>query len=561
MLCCRRYMRRRRAALDNERKWESSLASIASGTAVPVDEESQILQWSHVELLGRLHEGTVGKLFLAKLVSETDEAPRLVVRRVDSHLLTRITVEKLLADEAILMKLVHPHLLPHVSLVTDGSLTWGIIMPHERRTLAKLLARASMHEGTADSLREVALHLLADMAAAVAHLHANGVLHLGLRPANVLLDARMQVKLTDYGRQSLVAEHLLDKEIESLATAGVDARYLYYPPEVILQRSQRQRPTAASPAHNAVWCEAVDYWALGCIIARVLTLRPVCAGIEGASTLSPHDLALYLSSTGAGPADGMDDSPSGIVEVVEQCTTIEPHNRLEADEIVRKLYNLHARRFSSAARTSVVESIDRTTAQARHVATRTSHSMPTAHSLPAPSADDKDDHDGSNASSKASGGPSASGSPLGSPCRKEADTFEKGFSDEATDAGRARPARLPPRGGHHSLPSPARLPSSAPEENAGIAQPSARLALSRPGCVPQLQISTGAGKARPARLPARKASSAVATSCPVEEPAGAAGLADAIGRDSVQAYYGNESPAPVLVESEKVEDQSDRVRI
>ena len=405
IVCCRRRVLHQRvgkpqskAYLDAESRWVSKAGQ---GKNVEVSgKDGALLKWSQVELLSRFDEGSIGKLYFVRLVREhktEDEAetPQLLVRRLNLDAMSRLQTEQLLVDEGMLMGLEHPHLLPHIALITDGADRWGFIMPYEKRSLSLLLSRAVTHEGTAASLKEVTLHMMADVAAAVAHLHANQLTCLCLRPSNILLDRRMQVKLTDYGRQPALAAMLLGREVRGLETGrdssgGVtmmrpdsDARYLYYPPEILAQQAQALGRGGSSLSDGAsdtasLWGSAVDLWSLGCVIVRTMTLRPLYDDMGGASDLSPLDLAKHLEDDSAGPAQGIKDIPTGLVDLVERCTSAKPSQRLAAEQVIQELYKLHVNKSSGAtARCTKRMSMRRST----RTSTRTTE-LPAAHRLP-----------------------------------------------------------------------------------------------------------------------------------------------------------------------------------
>ena len=117
---------------------------------------------------------------------------------------------------------------------------------------------------------ETALGVLADVAAALAHAHGRGILHLDLKPANILIDAEGRARVTDFGlgfertREDLA----LSGELESAAPAGTLA---YMAPE--------QRVPGPVDAR-------ADVFAFGIVLFEALTGR-LPTGLERLAEAAP----------------------------------------------------------------------------------------------------------------------------------------------------------------------------------------------------------------------------------------------------------------------------------
>ncbi|KXS22468.1 Pkinase-domain-containing protein [Gonapodya prolifera JEL478] len=108
----------------------------------------------------------------------------------------------------------------------------------------------------------IAKSLLYQLINGVAYLHANWVLHRDLKPANILLSPTGTVKIGDLGLARLFQQPLLplfsgDKVVVTI---------WYRSPELLLGARH--------------YTKAVDMWAVGCIFAELLILRPLFKGEE-----------------------------------------------------------------------------------------------------------------------------------------------------------------------------------------------------------------------------------------------------------------------------------------
>jgi len=94
------------------------------------------------------------------------------------------------------------------------------------------------------------------------YLHTNWVLHRDLKPANIMVTSSGEVKIGDLG-----LARLFQKPLHSLYSGDKVVVTIWYRAPELLLGSRHYTP-------------AIDMWAVGCIFAELLSLRPIFKGEE-----------------------------------------------------------------------------------------------------------------------------------------------------------------------------------------------------------------------------------------------------------------------------------------
>ncbi len=181
-----------------------------------------------------------------------------------------------------------------------------------------------------------AIELFHELALALAHSHAKGLLHCDLKPANILFGADGKPRLADFGQSRLSHE-----QTPALGTL------FYMAPE--------QADLAAVP--HVRW----DVYALGAILYRMLVGAPPfrgpssAAALESASDIESR-LAAYRQQLTAAPAPTAHRHVPGVdralAEIVERCLERQPERRYPNVQSV--LDALEQRRLRRARRPLLV---------------------------------------------------------------------------------------------------------------------------------------------------------------------------------------------------------------
>jgi hypothetical protein len=144
-------------------------------------------------------------------------------------------------------RLEHPHIVPIYEV--------GRHQGRPYYTMALAEGSLAQHAGRFMGDARAAVTLMEKVARAVHHAHERGILHRDLKPGNILLDARGEPLVSDFGLAKI-----LDDEIELTRSGEVIGTPAYMAPE---QAGGGTQPVTA----------AADIWALGVFLYELLTGR------------------------------------------------------------------------------------------------------------------------------------------------------------------------------------------------------------------------------------------------------------------------------------------------
>ena len=114
---------------------------------------------------------------------------------------TTSTVDEALSEARTACLLAHPNIVTVFDFETDGAYAYLVMEYVDGLNLSELLARV---EGGVLTHEECA-HLLSSVAQALSYAHENGVLHLDIKPTNIMIDRQGTVKLADFGMATLAS--------------------------------------------------------------------------------------------------------------------------------------------------------------------------------------------------------------------------------------------------------------------------------------------------------------------------------------------------------------------
>ena len=203
------------------------------------------------ELLEEVGRGGQGVVFRARQKSLN----RTVALKVISlgQWASKAHLKRFRLEAEAAAKLEHPGIVPiHEVGERDGSCYFSMKFI-EGGQLDEVARRAPM------SIRQ-ATELIAKVARTVHYAHEHGILHRDIKPGNILLDAKGEPHLTDFGLARLV-------ETESSITQTLD----------VIGTPSYMAPEQAV-GNNAAVSSATDVYGLGAVLYQLLTGQPPFAG-------------------------------------------------------------------------------------------------------------------------------------------------------------------------------------------------------------------------------------------------------------------------------------------
>ena len=166
--------------------------------------------------------------------------------------------------------------------------------------------------------------------------HRNSIMHRDIKPQNLLVDSKLQLKITDFGlaRMYSVPVPAYTREIVTL---------WYRAPELLLQGRH---------FGGVLYSPSVDIWSAGCVIAEMATpgCRPVFSGTSEIETIfmifqrlgSPTieewpglaDMPCFSMRFPKWKKTGWADSQTGMgvagIDLLDKCTMYDPVRRISA---------------------------------------------------------------------------------------------------------------------------------------------------------------------------------------------------------------------------------------
>jgi len=253
------------------------------------------------EILRELGRGGMGVVYLARQLT----LDRLVALKTIQPRDDEKFAELLLSEAQIVGKLNHPAIVPIHEANTNGPIwffSMGLVSGDD---LAHRLAKGVLNA-------QQVVELASTLCDALEHAHRQNILHLDIKPANILLDSSGAPKLTDFGLSAIHASASMDRQIVGTPQ--------FMSPEQALGAASDFSP-------------ASDIYALGAVMYAALVGRPPIV------SANPQDLILKVISQPPTPLRQFGlRVPRPLEAIILKCLQKKPAQRyLSAAELKKDL--------------------------------------------------------------------------------------------------------------------------------------------------------------------------------------------------------------------------------
>jgi Tol biopolymer transport system component len=240
---------------------------------------------------------------------------KIVVKMLPSDSAGAVSVERFRREIQIVARLQHPHIVPVLSAGHVGDLPFYTMPFVKGESL-----RARLQRSQEMSVNE-ALHVLRDVAAALAYAHGEGVVHRDIKPDNVIVSGGVAV-VTDFG---------VSKAVDVAATdAGVDLAGITSL-GIALGTPAYMAPEQASADPHVD--HRADIYSFGCLAYELL------AGTSPFAGRTPQQmLAAHVTDTPESLLKRRPNVPPALASLVMKCLEKRAGDRPQtADELLNSL--------------------------------------------------------------------------------------------------------------------------------------------------------------------------------------------------------------------------------
>lgn len=231
----------------------------------------------HYEIIGFISSGTYGRVYKAVSKRNASQPIKPHIHPSTGRTIENFAIKKFKPDKegelqytgisqsairemSLCTELSHRALIHLVEIILESKCIF-MVFEYAEHDLLQIIHHHSLLNRTpipASTLRSCMYQLLSGLL----HLHQNWVMHRDLKPANIMVTSGGNIKIGDLG-----LARLFNKPLQALFTGDKVVVTIWYRAPELLLGTRHYTP-------------AIDLWAVGCIFAELMSLRPIFKGEE-----------------------------------------------------------------------------------------------------------------------------------------------------------------------------------------------------------------------------------------------------------------------------------------
>lgn len=236
------------------------------GAFGPIGYQSKVRVVDRYKVIGFISSGTYGRVYKAvgRLPSNS-QAGEFAIKKFkpdkEGEALTYTGISQSAVREmALCSELSHANVIKLAEVILEDKCIF-MVFEYAEHDLLQIIhhhTQQPRHPIPPATIKSIMFQLLNGCQ----YLHAQWVLHRDLKPANIMVTSAGEVKIGDLG-----LARVFHKPLHSLYSGDKVVVTIWYRAPELLLGSRHYTP-------------AIDMWALGCIFAELLSLRPIFKGEE-----------------------------------------------------------------------------------------------------------------------------------------------------------------------------------------------------------------------------------------------------------------------------------------